>query len=179
MQLTETDQQSQARQVIDINEAIDLEKVGSEMRSFLEIMNRPMSVEAFDACVDEIGEFLKKYGHDECPHPYAHQFAEGLYYRQVTKPPLEFVLGRRHKLRNQNIVLSGTQILFTHDGPILMTGPTPFLGEAGARKLTLTLTEVVFANIFPNPDNCQDIEQLEDRYGYEDDVQLMDKEDIL
>ena len=140
--------------------------------SIIDEISQPMSVEAFEDRVSELMDHMGEAGHKECPHEYSHQFPDGIYYRQVTKPACEIVIGAKHRTNHQNILLSGTQILFTHEGAVLMQAPFAFIGEAEGRKVTLTVTPVVFANVFKNLDNCDDIVKLQERLTYPDSKKL-------
>jgi hypothetical protein len=134
-----------------------------EVGKMISMLCLPVSLDVFEAVLDEVGAYFIEEGHEECPHEYEHSFSEGIYLRKVRKAAGEFVLGARHKYTHQNIMISGSQVVFTSDGPMFLNAGDTFVGEAGSRKLTLTLTEVVFANMFPNPDNCEDIYELEKR----------------
>lgn len=140
-----------------------LEAMEPVLANRLAALAEPCPPDEWEGKVEILIAHLLEHGDAECPHPYEHQFADGLYYRQVTKGPMEIVVGSRHAMEHQCILLSGAQLLFTCDGVIAMSGPCPFVGAAGGRKVTLTLTPVVFANVFANPDNCKDVEELERR----------------
>lgn len=153
-----------------------ISKMDPVLGGFLEELMDTMPLTVFESKLDEIGEYCSQFGHDECPHEYDHQFPEGIYYREVRKKAGELVLGARHRFEHQNILLHGKQILFTNDGPIPMIAPFSFVGSAGSRKLTLTITDVVFANVFTNSDNCRDVDELVKRLTIEDDLELKEKE---
>lgn len=138
-------------------------------------VSEPMEESEFEKRVDEIQDYLTDCGHAENPHRYSHDWANGLYYREMTKASAEFSVGARHKLDHLCLMMRGRQLLFTHEGVIPLEEGTRFIGRAGSRKVTLTLTKVVFANIFPNPDGCRDIAELERRYACAESIDHMRK----
>lgn len=142
-------------------------------------VSEPMEEIEFEKRVDEIQDYLIDRGHRENPHGYVHDFAEGMYYREMTKAPMEFSVGAKHRIDHLCLMMRGRQLLFTHEGVVLLEEGCQFVGLAGSRKVTLTLTEVVFANVFSNPDDCRDIEELERRYACEESLDHMRKREYL
>jgi len=60
-----------------------------------------------------------------------------------------------------------------------MMAPFAFSGSAGSRKLTLTITDVVFSNVFANPNNLKDIDELVKWLTIDDDLELKEKEESV
>jgi hypothetical protein len=153
------------------------ESMNPVLKEIFESLSIPSDPDAWEEKAEELIEYLIENGDEECPHKYDHQFSDGVYYRQVTKGPMEIVVGSRHKTCHQNILLHGAQIIFTSDGMLPMIGPCAFVGESGGRKVTLTLTDVVFANVFANPDNCKDIDELEKKFRIPEREELMKRKE--
>lgn len=99
-------------------------------------------------------------GCEQADCPVEHIFAPGLYIRQVTLPKGVMAIGHRHLHQHWNVMLEGAVMV---PGGKIMRAPLSFLGEPG-RKIGFMLERVVWQNLFPNPDNCQDIETLERRW---------------
>lgn len=101
--------------------------------------------------------------------PVIHRFSPGLYIREVHMPAGTFVIGHEHKTEHFNAMLQGHLVMVYEDGS---TGdfiaPQSYSAKPG-RKVAYIVEDVVWQNIFPNPDNTEDIDVLEDR--------LLDKSD--
>lgn len=142
----------------------------------ISLLCQPCSPDVFESVLDEVGAYFIECGHEGCPHEYEHTFSDGIYMRKVKKNAGEFVLGAKHKLEHQNVMLSGSQVVFTNDGPLIVKAGDTFVGLAGSRKLTLTLEDSVFMNVFPNPENCTDVSELERRLTIqEEDMTLKER----
>lgn len=110
---------------------------------------------------DVIEPYLLSHAQASCP--VAHHFGPGVYVREVTIPAGSYALGNRQKSEHLNIVIKGKVAMIDKDGVKVVEGPLIFTGQPG-RKLGYVVEECVWWNIYPNPDNCRDIEELEKRW---------------
>lgn len=110
---------------------------------------------------DVIEPYLLSQAQAQCP--VAHYFGPGVYIREVTIPAGAYALGNRQKHEHLNIVIKGKVAMIDEQGVKTVEGPAIFTGKPG-RKLGYVLEDCVWQNIYPNPDNCRDIETLEDRW---------------
>jgi hypothetical protein len=96
--------------------------------------------------------------------PVRHYFSDGVYIREVLFPAGIFVIGHIHKSPHMNVFVKGVLDMVGEDGSrTTLHAPMTFVGKAG-RKIALIREEVIWQNIYPNPDNCKDVEVLEDRW---------------
>lgn len=94
----------------------------------------------------------------------AHYFGPGVYIREVTMPAGACVIGHEHKQESLNMMIKGKLILIDHDnGNTELEAPYSFVGSSG-RKLAYIVEDTVWQNVFPNHDNCTDVDLLEDRF---------------
>jgi len=94
--------------------------------------------------------------------PLKHTFADGMYVREIFIPADMYVVGRIHKHRHPNFLLSGTVIVATEFGSETLVGPVSMISEAGTKRALYTVTDVVWCTVHANPDELRDVEELED-----------------
>jgi hypothetical protein len=94
-----------------------------------------------------------------------HTFLPGVYERKITVPPWTVLTGAEHKTDYKIRLEKGTIAVNVEDTVKLMTAPMEFEAKAGAQRVGRVFEEeVVWVDVYENPDNCQDIETLENRF---------------
>ena len=104
--------------------------------------------------------------------PVVHHFGPGVYIREVTIPAGSYALGNLQLFEHLNIVIRGKVAVIGDSGVRVIEGPSIFTGQPG-RKLGYCIEECVWQNVYPNPDNCRDIETLENRWTEKSEVAKM------
>lgn len=101
-----------------------------------------------------------------------HRFRPGFYERTITIPPWTVLTGAEH-LTDYTVRLErGTIAVNTDDGVKVLTAPFEFEAKAGIKRAGRVFEdEVVWTDIYPNPDNCTDIATIEARI-YSTEVEL-------
>ena len=93
-----------------------------------------------------------------------HTFMPGVYERKITIPPWTVLTGAEHKSAYRVRLEKGTIAVNTDDGLKVLTGPCEFPASAGMQRAGRVFdNEVVWVDVYDNPDNCADIAVLEDR----------------
>jgi hypothetical protein len=93
-----------------------------------------------------------------------HVFLEGSYERKITIPPWTVLTGAEHKSDYHVRLEKGTIAVNTEDGVKVLTAPCEFPAKAGMQRAGRVFEdEVVWVDIYDNPDNCTDMDVLEDR----------------
>jgi hypothetical protein len=93
-----------------------------------------------------------------------HTFLPGIYERAITIPAWTVLTGAEHKISYRVRLEKGTIAVNTDDGVKVLTGPCEFEANAGMQRAGRVYDkEVVWVDIYDNPDNCTDIAVLEDR----------------
>jgi hypothetical protein len=96
--------------------------------------------------------------------PVAHYFGPGTYIRQVTFPEGIFAVGHKQRFEQMNIFVAGRVAMVQPDGSLKeLRAPMIFNGGPG-QKMGIILETVTWLNVYPNPDDCRDIDILEGRY---------------
>lgn len=89
---------------------------------------------------------------------------DGSYERKITIPPWTVLTGAEHKSDYHVRLEKGTIAVNTDDGVKVLTAPCEFLAKAGMQRAGRVFEdEVVWVDIYDNPDNCTDMAVLEDR----------------
>jgi len=93
-----------------------------------------------------------------------HIFLDGIYERKITIPPWTVLTGAEHKTSYRVRIERGTIAVNTDTEVKVLTGPLEFDAPAGVQRAGRVFgEEVVWVDIYPNPDNCTDLSALEDR----------------
>ena len=93
-----------------------------------------------------------------------HTFLPKVYERKITIPPWVVLTGAEHKTPYRVRLEKGTIAVNTEDGVKVLTGPCEFDAAAGMQRAGRVFEdEVVWVDVYDNPDDCTDIATLEDR----------------
>ena len=104
-----------------------------------------------------------------------HIFKPGVYERKITIPPWVVLTGAEHKTPYQVRLEKGTIAVNTDDGVKVLTGPCEFDAKAGMQRAGRVFEdEVVWVDVYANPDDCTDLTVLEDRLYVVPDCGLAD-----
>jgi len=94
----------------------------------------------------------------------SHHFGAGVYIREVTIPAGVFSVGHYQNFEHMNNMIKGRVIMLNEDGTTSeVVAPIQFVGQPG-RKVGFIIEEMVWQNIYPNPDNETDFNVLEEKY---------------
>jgi len=130
----------------------------------------PVDESRIDVDPDVLEQYLLSFPQAECP--VVHHFGPGIYIREVTIPKGALALGHAQRHKHLNIVLKGS-VAVIDDGRVkVVSAPAIFVGEPG-RKMGGCIEECVWQNVYPNTDECRDIEELERRWFVKSPVALM------
>ena len=93
-----------------------------------------------------------------------HTFLDGVYERTITIPPWTVLTGAAHKTAYKVRLDKGTIAVNTEDGVKVLTAPCAFEAPAGMQRAGRVFEdEVVWTDIYANPDNCKDVAVVEAR----------------
>ena len=113
-----------------------------------------------EAMLNSDSELIAKGNSDM--FPLKHTFAEGIYVREMFIQEGGLVIGRVHKNDHIWFLLSGELAIATDNGVEYYSGPCYVKAPAGTKRVLNAITDSIFVNVFPNPNNITDIEELED-----------------
>jgi len=76
-------------------------------------------------------------------------FSDGIYAREMLIKAGSVVVGKKHKTRHLNILVSGTLSIWTVQGKMKITGPCIFESLPGVQKTVYAHTDVCYLTIHP------------------------------
>ncbi len=93
-----------------------------------------------------------------------HIFLPGIYERRITIPAWTTLTGAVHRTNYKVRLERGTIAVNTEDGIKILTAPCEFSALAGLKRAGRVFgEEVVWVDIYENPDDCQDLDILVER----------------
>jgi SET domain len=93
-----------------------------------------------------------------------HTFKPNVYERAIRIPAWTVLTGAEHKTDYKIRLEKGTIAVNVGDEVKIMTAPCEFDAKAGAQRVGRVFDEeVIWVDIYDNPDNCKDIAVLEER----------------
>lgn len=108
-----------------------------------------------------------------------HCFKPGIYERTITAPPWTVLTGAAHKTAYRVRLERGVIAVNTDEGVKVLVGPIEFDVPAGFQRAGRVFDEeVVWTDIYANPDNCRNIDLLEERLYEVPDCGLGDKRQL-
>jgi hypothetical protein len=106
----------------------------------------------------------------------SHHFCDGLYARELLIPAGVAMVGKTHATRNFFVLVKGTLLLATPDGPVRISAPYMTVTEPGTKRAVFAETDCVCMNFHANPGDERDMDKLEARYITPEALPAPDKE---
>ena len=98
---------------------------------------------------------------DSDKFPLKHTFAHGVYVREMKMEKDTFVLGKIHQHDHVWFLLTGHLLVETENGIEEYIAPCYVKANGGTQRLIRALKHSIFVNVHTNPDNSENIEELE------------------
>jgi hypothetical protein len=112
--------------------------------------------------IEEIEQKMLTLPQAECP--VSHKFGEGIYIRELSMKAGTLAIGHEQRFKHFNVFLKGKVLMRNEDGSTtILEAPMTFFADGG-RKVGYVLEDMVWQNIYPNPENETDIESLETKW---------------
>ena len=93
-----------------------------------------------------------------------HNFEPGKYIRTMIAPPWSVIVGAEHKTPYKVILKKGTIAVNIGDEIKTLTAPIEFDAPAGIKRVgRIFEEEVIWIDIYDNPDDCTDLDTVEER----------------
>jgi hypothetical protein len=93
-----------------------------------------------------------------------HTFKPGIYERAIQIPAWTVLTGAEHKTDYKIRLKQGTIAVNVGDEVKILTAPCEFEAKAGAQRVGRVFeNDVIWVDVYDNPDNCKDIAVLEER----------------
>jgi hypothetical protein len=94
--------------------------------------------------------------------PLKHSFSEGVYIREMFMPKGGLVIGKLYKISHTWFLLSGELEVATDEGGEYYIGPCYVNAPEGTKRVLHAVSDVIFVNVYPNPENITDTNKLEE-----------------
>jgi hypothetical protein len=103
--------------------------------------------------------------------PVSHIFEGGNYVREMRLPQGALLTGREHLLGHEMQLLEGSVILAAPDGKFEFHAFASMHTKPGFHAVVYALTNVLARSVHANPENCRNIDALEEKwFGRAEDV---------
>lgn len=107
---------------------------------------------------------LKLFGMPQADIVTTHTFLPNVYERKIVVPPWTVLTGAEHKVPYTVRLESGTIAVTTDEGVKVLTGPCEFKAPAGIQRAGRVFDdEVVWVDVYDNPNDCRNLDELENR----------------
>ena len=95
---------------------------------------------------------------------FLHDFEPGKYIRTMIAPPWSVIVGAEHKTPYRIRLEKGTIAVNIDDEIKVLTAPLEFDAPAGVKRVGRVFDEeVIWVDYYDNPDDCRDIQAIEER----------------
>ncbi len=94
--------------------------------------------------------------------PLKHSFSEGVYIREMSMPKGGLVIGKLYKISHTWFLLSGELEVATDEGSEYYIGPCYVNAPEGTKRVLHAVSDIIFVNVYPNPENITDTDKLEE-----------------
>lgn len=112
--------------------------------------------------IEEIEQKMLSLPQADCP--VVHKFGDGIYIREVAMGAGTLAIGHEQRFKHFNVFLKGKVLMRKDDGStVILEAPMTFFADSG-RKIGYIIEDMVWQNIYPNPDNETDIDKLESKW---------------
>jgi len=96
--------------------------------------------------------------------PLKHTFVDGLYIREMKMDKGSFAIGKLQKNEHLWMLLQGKLTVTTQSSSEEYIGPCYVKAKPGEKKAVYAHEDSIFVNIYPNPDNTEDLEKIENTW---------------
>jgi hypothetical protein len=103
-----------------------------------------------------------------------HYFAEGMYLRSLYIPEGVFCVGEVHKHSHFTILAEGKSKIVSQDGEFEVEAPFVFTSTPHAKRSVYAITDCTWITVHLNLDNCQNIEEVENRHVIRNEQELLE-----
>lgn len=107
-----------------------------------------------------INAFKQANGIPDPDCPLTHLFAPGQYARTIFIPKHTLIVGKIHKHAHLNMLMSGSVLVATEEGPQTYEAPRVMVSKAGTKRVLFTYTDVIWTTVHLT--DKTDLEEIEE-----------------
>lgn len=131
-------------------------------------------VDLTENIIDEVEGLLVKYPEVDCP--LTHSFVPGFYIREVFMPAGTFLTSKIHKTEHPFYVSEGKVSVWVDGKVQIIEAPYWGMTKPGTRRVLFIQKSCRWTTFHANPDNCQDVIEIENRIIEAHDNPLLSEE---
>jgi len=94
--------------------------------------------------------------------PLEHTFTDGIYIRQMSMKKDSAAIGKIHKNKHVWFLLSGSMCVASETSSENYDAPCYVEAPAGSKRVLYAVEDCVWVNVYPNPTNTKNLEELEE-----------------
>ena len=121
-------------------------------------------IEQLEAALMNHSEELNLVVGDSEMFPLKHTFVDGLYIREMEMKKDHFAIGKLQKREHLWMLLKGHLTVTTLNGTEDYIGPCYIKSAGGIKRAVYAHEDSIFVNIYPNPDNEEDLDKIENTW---------------
>lgn len=121
-------------------------------------------IDALEAVLMDNKDELELVVGDSEMFPLKHTFVDGLYIREMEMKKDHFAIGKLQKREHLWMLLKGHLTITTLDGTQDYIGPCYIKSAGGIKRAVYAHEDSIFVNIYPNPDNGEDLDKIENTW---------------
>ena len=140
------------------------------------IKNKLIPMDKMQATMADLEAKMLQFPQADCP--ITHEYADGVYCRKMFAKAGTLVIGKRHRLRTLNFLLSGEVTVYAGQSmPVKrIKAPASFTSDAMTKKLLFFHEDSIFANIIPTNEIDPDVIEQQFMIPEDEFVKLLEKE---
>lgn len=121
-------------------------------------------IDALEAVLMDNKDELELVVGDSEMFPLKHSFVDGLYIREMEMKKDHFAIGKLQKHEHLWVLLKGHLTVTTQSGSEEYIAPCYVKAKPGEKKAVYAHEDSIFVNIYPNVDNTEDLEEIENKW---------------
>ena len=94
--------------------------------------------------------------------PLKHTFTDGIYVRQMSMKKDTLAIGKIHRYNHIWFLLSGSMSVASETSSKNYKAPCYVEAPAGSKRVLHAVEDCVWVNVYPNPTNTEDLEEVEE-----------------
>ena len=92
--------------------------------------------------------------------PLKHTFTDGIYVRQMSMKKDALAIGKIHRYKHIWFLMSGSMCVASETSSENYEAPCYVEAPAGAKRVLHAVEDCVWVNVYPNPTNTEDLDEL-------------------
>ena len=114
----------------------------------------------------------ESYDNEEGEGYLKHHFGTGVYGREIFIPAGQVVVSKIHRGKTLSVIAMGAVTVISEDGAMTVEAPFTFVSDPFTKRVVVSHTDVIWVTSHENPDNLENLEDIEKRIIAKDFTEL-------